>query len=179
MLKVAHEIELIIMGTYEGSGEVDDVMEMVSVNTLERALCSVLLVPKKIVDQKIQTIAYAADLNEADPYYIWRTAKLFSSFSPSMHIVHIEKDAAKERILNMQELQEFFEKAPSGVSTNFHKLSARSRKEELKDFEEEWKVDLLVMSKPKRGFFEGLFHRSVTKQMVFNTVVPLLVMKVA
>jgi len=49
--------------------------------------------------------------------------------------------------------------------------------EELTDFEETWDVDLLVMSKPNRGFFQRLFHRSVTKELALHTDVPLLVLR--
>ena len=48
---------------------------------------------------------------------------------------------------------------------------------ELVDFTESWNVDLLVMHRPKRSFFERLFHRSVIKKEVFDSKVPLLIIK--
>ncbi|MBT8221372.1 MAG: universal stress protein [Bacteroidia bacterium] len=170
-------IDLIIMGIGSTNKETDYKREMVRLNTLKKASCPILLIPEKLIDPKIQTIAYATGLNEADPLYIWRIEKLFKPFNPTMHIVHILKDKDEELTLTMRELEEFLTDQRADVSTIFHTISSKSRTKALMKFEKERDVDLMVMSKPHRGFFAGLFHTSVSKQMVYNIIVPLLILK--
>ena len=86
-------------------------------------------------------------------------------------------DTKLENRLNMKDLEAFFKDHPPGIQVTFHQIATQKPDRELKDFEATWDVDLMVMSKPHRNFFERLFHKSLTKSMAYKTLTPLLILK--
>ena len=172
-----NQVDLIIMGTQGTHSNFEKFIGSVTTTTLNRAHCPVLVVPEKAQNEGIKMIAYAADLQSTDPYHIWEVGKLMSVFNPILRVVHIEKKEDEKKPVNMHELENFFEGKAPALQVTFHTLSAPSVADELVDFTEAWGVDLMVMHKPKRSFFERLFHRSVIKKEVFNSKVPLLIIK--
>lgn len=169
--------DIVIMGTQGEHSSFEKTFGSVAYSTLQRANCPLIVVPEKAVGHKIQTVAYATDFSESDPFYIWQIGKLLSPFNAIMRIVHIEKSPDEKRALTMKEMEEFFKDHPPGLQVTFHQIATKSVEKELKAFEETWNVDLMVMAKPRRGFFERLFHKSMTKRLALNTTTPLLVLK--
>ncbi len=165
------------MGTQGEHNTLEKTFGSVTSSVMNKANCPLIVVPEKAVVRKIKTIAYATDFTEADPFFIWQFGKLLRPFNAIMHIVHIEKSPPEKRPLKMEDMKEFFKDNPSGIRVSFNSIAAKSVETELKKFGETWEIDLMVMTKPNRGFFERLFHKSMTKRMAFNTTVPLLILK--
>ncbi|MEO1258606.1 MAG: universal stress protein [Bacteroidota bacterium] len=171
------EVDLIIMGTQGAHSNFEKFIGSVTTTTLNRAPCPVLAVPENAQNENIKMIAYAADLQSTDPYHIWEVGKLMGTFDPILRIVHVEKNEDEKKPVNMQELESFFAGKTPALQVTFHTVAAADVAGELVDFTEAWGVDLMVMHKPKRSFFERLFHRSVIKKEVFDSKVPLLIIK--
>ena len=47
--------------------------------------------------------------------------------------------------------------------------------EGLNDYAVRHRIDLIVMARPNRDFWENIFHKSVTKAMALNTKLPILI----
>ncbi len=169
--------DLIIMGTQGEHSTLEKVVGSVTTATLNRAHCPVLVVPESAKHEKISTVAYAADLLETDPYHIWETGKLLDVFFPILRVVHIVKDPNEKRPFSMEDLESFFEGRELALQITFHTFGSENVINELDDFASAWDVDLMVMHKPRRPFFEKLFHKSITSKETFHTHVPLLVIK--
>lgn len=169
--------DLVIMGTQGEHNTLEKTFGSVTSSVMNKANCPLIIVPEKTIVRKLKTIAYATDFTEADPFFIWQFGKLLSPFNAIMRVVHIEKSPTENRPLKMEDMKEFFKDNPPGLQVSFHSIAAKSVETELKEFEETWEVDLMVMAKPNRSFFERLFHKSMTKQMAFNTTIPLLILK--
>jgi len=169
--------DLVIMGTQGEHSSYEKTFGSVAYNTLQKTDCPVMVIPEKWDQRKIETIAYATDFTEADPFYIWMIGKLLSPFNAIMRIVHMEKESESRKMLNMKDLEAFFKDHPPGIQVTFHQIATQKPDRELKDFESTWDVDLMVMSKPHRNFFERLFHKSLTKSMAYKTLTPLLILK--
>lgn len=169
--------DLVIMGTQGKHSNFEKTFGSVAYGTMQKAPCPIMVIPEKATGHKIQTVAYATDFTEADPFYIWQVGKLLSPFNAIMRIVHIEKSPNEKRPLCMKDLENFFQDHPPGLQVTFHQIATKNIANELKEFEDTWNVDLMVMAKPHRGFFERLFHKSMTKRLALNTTTPLLVLK--
>lgn len=169
--------DLVIMGTQGEHSNFEKIVGSVAYSTLQKTNCPLIVVPEKAVGHKMQTVAYATDLTEADPFHIWQVGKLLSPFNAIMRIVHIEKSPNEKRPMSMKEMEDFFKDHPPGLQVTFHQIATKSVEKELKEFEATWNVDLMVMAKPHRGFFERLFHKSMTKRLALNTTTPLLILK--
>ncbi len=60
---------------------------------------------------------------------------------------------------------------------SFFKIPGNDVEQSLLDFSENQNIGLIVMRSHKRGFFESLFHTSLTKKMMYHSTIPLLVYK--
>ncbi|HFA49065.1 MAG TPA: universal stress protein [Bacteroidetes bacterium] len=170
-------VDMIIMGTQGEHSTLERIVGSVTSAVIRKAHCPVLVVPEKAQFEHLTTVAYATDLSETDPFHIWETGKILSPFSPILRVVHIEKEANEKKPINMKDLETFFANRAPALQINFHNIRAGNVMEELENFVNIWEVDLMVMHRPKRGFFEKLFHTSFTKKEVFHTHVPLLIIK--
>jgi len=171
------EIDLIIMGTKGEHNTLQNTFGSITTGTMNQAPCPMLVVPEKAIQRKIKTVGYATDLRPADPYHIWEIGKLLAPFAAILRVVHIEKRPDEERPLSMKDLQDFFSSNAPSLQINFHNIATKDIEKELEDFEETWDVDLMILAKPNRGFFQRLFHRSVTKELALHTDVPLLILR--
>lgn len=174
---LAKNVDLIIMGTQGEHSTLERVVGSVTTATLNRSHCPVLVVPEAAKYERINTVVYAADLLETDPYHIWETGKLLNAFSPILRVVHIVKDLNEKRPFSMKDLESFFAGRELPLQITFHTFGSNDVIKELDDFADAWEADLMVMHKPKRSFFEKLFHKSVTSKETFHTHVPLFVIK--
>lgn len=176
-IAVDKNIDLVIMGTKGEHNNLQNTFGSITTGTMNQAPCPILVVPEKAIQRKIKTIGYATDLRPSDPYHIWEIGRLLAPFAAILRVVHIEKRPDEERPLNMKNLQDFFASNVPSLQVNFHNIATKNVEEELANFEETWEVDLMVMAKPNRGFFQRLFHRSVTKKFALHTDVPLLILR--
>ncbi len=63
------------------------------------------------------------------------------------------------------------------VPHTFHKFSGSNEVNEIVNlFVSEENADMICMIRRGRGFWENLFHKSVTRKEIFNSPVPLLVL---
>lgn len=171
------DIDLIIMGTQGVHSVFDRLFGSVTTATIRNAPCSVLVIPEKVDTERISTVAYATDLLGQDPYHIWEVGKLLQPFNPILRVVHVENKPSESKLISMKDLETFFENRSPALQITYHNIASKSVKEELIDFAENWAVDLLVMYQPKRSFFDNIFHKSLIRQELWMTKVPLLILK--
>lgn len=171
------EVDLIIMGTKDKHSAFERAFGSVTTSTLDKAPCPVLVVPEEADFDRIESVAFATDLAEADSFHIWEAYKLLEPFCPIVRVVHIEPNPKEDRELKMNDMEAFFKGNAPSLQITFHDLFGKSIVEELDEFTEMWEVDLLIMHKPKRGIFERIFHGSISNKMALYSEIPLLVLK--
>ncbi|MCB0628973.1 MAG: universal stress protein [Saprospiraceae bacterium] len=175
---IAHKEQypLIIMGTRGEHSAMEKILGTVSSGVVGNADCPVVVVPEFASPKEILRVAYATDLQVADPYEIWRVAKLLAPFHTIMHVVHFGNGNKKSTTPLLEELEEFFRGNVPALQIQFHQFEQEELTDDINAFAEQYNIDLLVMYRSHRNFPESLFHRSQTKKMSKRTRVPLLVM---
>jgi nucleotide-binding universal stress UspA family protein len=167
---------LIIMGTRGEHNTLEKLLGTVASGVVGNAPCPVVVVPETADLQDIIRVAYATDLQMADPYEIWRVAKLLAPFHTIMHVVHFGNGQKKGAAPQLEELETFFKDNAPALQIQFHQFAQEELTDDINAFAEQYNIDLLVMYRAHRSFPERLFHRSRTKQMTKKTKIPLLVM---
>jgi nucleotide-binding universal stress UspA family protein len=167
---------LIIMGTRGEHTAMEKILGTVSSGVVGSAVCPVVVVPEFANPTEILRVAYATDLQVADPYEIWRVAKLLAPFHTIMHVVHFGNGHKRSATPLMEELEEFFRDNVPALQIQFHQFDQEELTDDINAFAEQYNIDLLVMYRNHRNFPDNLFHRSQTKKMTKRTRVPLLVM---
>jgi nucleotide-binding universal stress UspA family protein len=164
------EASLIVMGTKGEHGLLEKTFGSVTTEVLRRSRVPVLVVPEDAAFTQIRQVAYASELKEEDAWHIWGAMKLLEEFEPQWHLVHIQTPESKTPTETLQELTNLMK-----GELKIHQLGSTSVLEGLEDFAQNFDVDLLVMLSRHESIWRRLFYRSKTRQMAYQTQVPLLV----
>ena len=159
--------DLICMGTKGKHNFVEKVLGSVTSNTMMNVSCPVLAIPESASFQKIQRIAYANDFHPNHQEAVAQLSKFAENLSASLHFVHVRLDD------DSKEIESFNIKAGKPYQ-DFSLIDDVNIMDGLQRFVEEKNIDVLSLFIPKRRLWERLFHFSVSKNLSFQTNIPLL-----
>lgn len=166
---------MIVMGTQGEHNAWDKLLGSIAAGVVTKAPCPIVVVPEHTALVLPKKVAYATDLLEADPYEIWRAMKLLAPLNTSLEVVHFGEAKPHGRHISLSDLKDFFRENLPDLQVGFHQFKKSSLPEDLSRFTSRYQIDLLVMYRVQRSFWEKLFHRSRTKELAKVTEVPLLV----
>lgn len=169
--------DLIVMGTKGEHNALERFFGSVTTAVIERAPCNIWIVPEEAPLGRINIVAYASDLRDADPYHIWEVGKMLEPFSPIIHCVHVNVSQSVEGAIDFASLGAFFEHHAPALQINFHPLSGSSVIQALEEFIDTYDVDILAMYSPHQNWLGRILRTSHTKRMAFETHVPLLIIR--
>jgi nucleotide-binding universal stress UspA family protein len=166
---IKHDINLIVMGSKGASGIEKTIFGSVAATALEMAKVPVLVIPPAYTFRPIKRIVLASDMEEVSPGILSPLQKLAKKFDSKVTILNVISDPRK----STPQKNEFNLR---GVETTYREIPiSKSINESINSFIKQNNFDLLCMVRREKGFFEGLFKRSVTKAQVYNSEIPLLV----
>ncbi|TXF90262.1 universal stress protein [Neolewinella aurantiaca] len=168
--------DLIVMGTHKENDDVDDIFGTNTSLLVSNAPCPVLAVPEGFTFQPLQSICYATDLSHVDAFHAGHLLKVLRVFRPRLDFVHVNTGKSGKTKFNMDLLRDVFDRPDTGVDTGFHILEDDDVAEELFEFAEKAKSDLVVMHRPRRGWLGRLFGKSNTREAVLEATIPLLIL---
>lgn len=170
-------VDLIVMGTKGEHNSLERFLGSVTTHVIEHAHCHVWVIPENAKYESIDIVAYATDLQEADPYHIWEVGKLLEPFSPILHCVHVNTASSMDSALSFANLGSFFEHHAPSLQINFHPLTNKSVVKGLDEFIDTHDVQVMAMYAPAHSWIDRILHRSNTKRMALDTHIPLLILK--
>jgi nucleotide-binding universal stress UspA family protein len=169
------KIDIIIMGTEGAEGVGRWLYGSHAASVVSKATCPVLIIPSKAKYKGIARIAYATNFEDLNDNVIEDLLGWVGKFDAKLYFVHV---AAKgeyidtEQYANMAEISDLAERYQN---VRFKILYDSAILDELEGYVETEKIDMMVMVTHRYSFFKRLFTPSLTKQMTFETEVPLLV----
>ena len=165
-----HEINLIIMGSKGASGLTKAVFGSVAGSALDLAEVPVLVVPPDNSFLPLKQIVLAVDLNQVSQAVLSPLQELALEFGAKVTILYVNtgvnKNNLKKMDLSLKDLETSYCEVPMSNTIN----------DSINEFIKEGNCDLLCMIRRDKGFFESIFQRSITKNQVYKTEVPLLVL---
>ncbi|HEU5290420.1 MAG TPA: universal stress protein [Cyclobacteriaceae bacterium] len=169
-----NKFDLIVMGTRGASGVSKYVLGSNTVSVLEESPIPVLAVPGNAEFKTFKNVVYATDLKhfEREVRGMLPYLKIFDSTLHVFHVVEKLKDAENLEVIVKKVLKKVdYRKSTVKID--------KSKKIEpaIESFVQALKADLVIMFTHKRNFYEKLFNRSMTKEMAFQTNIPLLAFK--
>jgi nucleotide-binding universal stress UspA family protein len=140
--------------------------------------CPVYIIPSEARFQTLKKIVYATDYHEEDITMLKSLIKLTKPFEPEIIALHISNDNEFEKKLKSEGFA-----AIISEKTGYNKISVKMIAEEdgkdavesLVNEAEKANVNLIVVLKQNRNFFERLFKSSFTAELVENSQLPILV----
>jgi len=171
------EIDLVVMGSHKSNGLTRFLFGCHTHDVLDTINCPVLLVPEDLQFEKIHTIAYATDLTFSDFKVINYLAEIAKPFNAEIIVSHISVlglDSIDEVTKIQHATNKLLEQTHAKVF--YTSIKGDNVPKCLLETYGSGKADVLTLVHKRYGFFDGLFHSSVSKKMANTARVPLLIL---
>lgn len=166
------EIDLIVMGTKGASGLKETFLGSTTASVISNATVPVLGIPYEAEYHGIKNIAFTTQYKDKDSDALREAITIAQKFRARIQCLYIKNpDDPTDIDERINEWKMYFR----DENIDFFNIAGDHIEQTILDFIETQNVDMLVMRTQKRGFFESLFHRSLTKKMAYHSKVPLLV----
>ncbi len=174
-----HDADILILSAKDRSQWEGIPFERLISQTLEQTLSSILIVPSEIeLQDTINHVVFALSLDEGDADIIDCLLLFCEVLGAHLTCLHISTSGEEKKMVDLQlkSLQEIYSSIPE-KKMNFEIIYNASIQEGISNFLDIKPAQLLVMLTKERSFFEGLFHRSVSQGMSFQSKVPVMIVK--
>lgn len=170
-------IDLVITGT-TGKSNLERIL--VGSNTLSLAKhCKMplLMIPPQVTFRPVKQIVFACDLknvSESTPIYAIKT--FVHALGAKLLILNVDQDETHfnpDRIKEMTALHQLWDRE----EPEYHYIDDEDTAHGIVMFAEKYQADLIVTVPKVYGFFESIFHSSITKKLTYTTHLPLLLFK--
>ena len=169
-------IDLVIMGM-KGKGTLEKIVGSTTTSTLKKIRIPLLIVPEKASYKELKQITYATDYSyELNPRIYEPLTEFLRLFNGQLNILHVQKSAdegSQQEISEQKKMEAMFNSFPH----QYQVVTDAHVKHGIEAYLQNHPTDLLVMVTHDRNFWERMFGKSHTKEMVYNTHIPLLVLK--
>lgn len=169
----SNHYDLILMGTQGASGLQEVFFGSTTNAVLKKSEVPVLAVPTGYRYAPIKKIVLAVDEAGIEgQQMIQPLAKIAKAYEAPVCVFHQSAEFEQDGI------DPSIDDILSGLEHSFHyELEQEQVNESINSFVLDCGAQLLVMVRRQRGFLEEVFHVSATTRKVFNSPVPLLVLK--
>jgi len=165
--------DLVVMGM-KGKGKSNSIFGSTTTMVMRKSLVPVFVIPENSVFKPIHNITFASEFDiEKDDYSILQ--ELVEKYNSTIHIVNVQK---KEEAMSVHDAIGKMEADLSFVNLkhSFDTVENKSVERGIHHFLEKNSSDILAMVAHKHSFFKRAFGIVHTKQMSYQTNIPLLVM---
>lgn len=165
-MKRSGKYDIVIMGT-KGSSGVDAVLfGSVASNVIRSTVVPVISIPPEYQFNGLKKVVFATDGEELDNYDVVEPiAKLQAQFKSDVTLFSVNKEGTET---DWSKMKVNIEKA------HYSTVESDDIAGEVTKYCQEKNVDLLVILPKHTGFFERLFHHSVSKELVEQAKMPIL-----
>jgi nucleotide-binding universal stress UspA family protein len=153
---------------------------LVGSNTITLAkdcLAPLLIVPPVAAFQPIKTVVFACDLkrvSESTPVLAIKT--FLQALGARLLILNVDYDGAHfgpDTIKEMTHLHDLWD----DEQPEYHYVEQEDTVAAIMEFAGQQRAELVITVPKQHGFFERIFHRSLTKKLTYHTHLPLLLFK--
>ena len=135
-----------------------------------------IVVPEDAKFTSPKTIVFASDINaDTDLHSLDGLIKFAQLFKSKLYVVQVIKNENEERF-EMSDIPQELRNVVEISDTSFQYPVDTDIRHALNGFIQEHHADMLVMMPHKHEWLERLFRKSETKDMIFHTHIPLLVL---
>jgi len=169
IIKSQHPIDLIVMGTKGASGLTKLLIGSVTASIVKETNLPVLIVPEKAEYQPIKKIVFAVDDFKMDDELLRPLTSMIQKEKSTLHLLNVVNKEALN--LNMEELKKLY-----GQNIVIESVVGESVSEEIEKFATDNQINLITVVAHHNKFFDRLFHKSVSQELVFHAKLPILVL---
>lgn len=178
IVRLSAEYDLVVVGATGQSDALDNMFGSISSHVARKSKCPVILVPKGVKYQPIEHILYASNYESADAGMVRSLIDFNRRFGAKLHFVHVKSEKPEDNFEKTRDLifGDLFEKGEPGFAFEIEEIGGEDVTEAINAYAAKADIDLVVMVVKKRGFWDGIFHRSQTRRMALNASKPLMML---
>jgi nucleotide-binding universal stress UspA family protein len=176
-LKHDQSVGLIVMG-FAGKSAVEQAL--LGSNTLRVTKITtvpLLIIPESASFKTIKKIVFACDLKNVSRntpmLEVKRIADTLGAELSILNVSHADEHLKSESIENLENLRQLW----PDEKPKYHHINSEDIVQGIMEFADENQVQLVIAIPKRYGFFEKLFHDSLTKKLTYHIHLPLLLLK--
>ncbi len=173
LVKLSNEryFDLLVLGNHDDRGLLTQLFGSVAIEVAKKAQCPVLLVPRQAKYKDITDIVYTTSELSVTDDGIAVTKDWAEAFGAKIHFVHVENSDSKGP---MPDITAFMK--DSNIDYAVKDLEFVTVRGAIDNYCEQKTINLIVSMTQNYSFWDGLFHKSVTSTLAWNSRLPLLVL---
>lgn len=151
-----------------------------TVSLLHQSEIPLLIVPEAALFEPPKRIVFATDHYSDDIEPLQQVIPIADAFKAEIKIVHLfeEKHNMSLELGWLDLIRSELSKVVDYPRLVFRIFNSDNIALGIKNFCEVTEADLLILSTPKRNFLERIFHKSISKDLTYNSLIPVLVFHV-
>lgn len=172
ILKVAEEekVDFIVMGTKGATGLKEVFLGTITQKIMNNSKVPVLAIPETCSYKPLKKILFLTEYDLSQLHMLRKVHNLALLFGAQVDVLQVsEIDKGQDRKFSTE-----WKKIRPKSEVNFYHLTSNDVEGTITDFIELHKIDWITLSTHHYGFFEKLFHYSLSKTLVFHTEIPVL-----
>lgn len=170
------DADIIVMGM-KGKGKSNSVFGSTTTKVIRKSVLPVFVIPEKAEFKPIDTVTFASDFDEEtgiDRYSL--LVDLSGKFQSLIYVLNVQKNEyamSASKVRGKMNTNETF----SNLNHEFHAINENNVEDGINKFIEKNPSDILVMVAHRRNLLERMFGKVHTKEMSYQTKIPLLVLQ--
>ena len=170
------EADIIVMGM-KGKGQSNSVFGSTTTTVIRKSVLPIFVIPAKAEYRPIDSITFASDFDaeiQMDRYTsLLKLAKKFNSHVNILNVQKKDSPLKPDKAIGKMSANVTF----SRLNLQFHAINERNVEEGIHKFIEKEPTDVLAMVAHRHDLFERMFGKVHTKEMSYQTTIPLLVLQ--
>ncbi len=174
------EIDLVVMGTQGASGITEKFLGSNTAAVAKSINIPMIAVPAELTYQPYNKFLFTTDMkvlkNSSPMKFIGEFSK---EFNAEVKFIHVRAPGSEE--LDQKDIDAYRDQVESifdpSTKSSFAYVYEDDPEEGIADTIEMEKPDLIIVIHHSYGFFEGMFHSSVSQNIINRASLPILVMK--
>jgi nucleotide-binding universal stress UspA family protein len=163
------QIDCIVMGSKGAQGLASTFLGSVTQKVMHHAKSVVLAIPEGCAYEEASNILFVTKFKPEDRELLDKVIELAMVFDSQITCLYVENAGKAD--------QRQIEEWKNGINypkIAYHVTASEDTEGEILHFIELHGINMLAMPKHHKGFFEGLFHTSLTKKLAFHLKIPIL-----
>ncbi|WP_026897522.1 universal stress protein [Daejeonella oryzae] len=177
LLSEQQHIGLIVMGITGKSNLEQILIGSNAIKIAKESSVPLLIIPKDAKFESIKRVLFACDLKKVLKTTPVQTIKSFiHALGAKLFILNVADNQLVFNADNTEEQLKLHELWDS-ENAEYHYIDSEDTAEGIMKFADEHDIQLVITVPKKYGFFESLFHRTVTKKLSYHSHIPLLLLE--
>ena len=141
----------------------------------ERNGCPVLVVPKDAVFNKIKNVLIASEMKSVEETpALLAVKRVLHDFKPALHILNVDSSHYISLTSEFKQERDKMESLLAEFSPEFYFMRLFDFHESINLFARDKHIDMIIIAPKHHSFYEKLFKTMHTKNMIYQSKVPVL-----